>query len=334
MKKERFRILGDLANVSRLSLCEKLLSFPEFAACGANVDLGDVPKVRKICMFGIGESSIAGDVISAYADDYSLIPVPNITSERVPGWVDSETDVVLVSYSGNNDVINSVYDEVKERGCRIYCVVNKGKLKDKCLNDGNRLLEMPDGLTSRSSTGFELGLLASLIEHMGICDVCTKLLETIPSIKEYRDSIFTDERIYNLKFKLHDNTIAIYGSPDFRASFKRWKLSLNDDMGYPAFCGELPEFNHNEIVGWANHNQEDDDLRIVMLRGKYKNQVLTDIIDRTMEVLEESGRHVIDVRIPGDDPLEKNMRAIILADYISQLMKYEGKNPMSWGSSI
>ena len=110
-------------------------------------------------------------------------------------------------------------------------------------------------------------------------------------------------------------------------------MSLNEDMGIPSFCGELPEFNHNEIVGWANHNQEDDDLRIVMLRGKYKRQVLSDIIDKTVEVLEENGRHVIDIKILGNDAIEKNMRAILLADYISQLMKAEGKNPMSWRGS-
>ena len=169
---------------------------------------------------------------------------------------------------------------------------------------------------------------------MGICDAADKLKKVIPIIKEYRDSLFEDKRINDLKYKLHDNTIAVYGSPDLRASFKRWKMSLNDDMGLPSFYGELPEFNHNEIVGWANHNQDDSDLKIVMLRGKYKNEVLNKITDKTIEVLEENGRHVIDIIIPGDDPMERNMRAIILADYISQLMKMEGKNPMSWRGSV
>ena len=199
--------------------------------------------------------------------------------------------------------------------------------------NGDRLYLIPDANTSRSSTGYVLGVLSSLIEGMGICNAHTKLAEVLPSVKEYRDSLFEDKRIYNLKYKLHDNTIAIYGSPDFRASFKRWKMSLNEDMGIPAFCGELPEFNHNEIVGWANHNQDDSDLRIVMLRGKYKNEALSKIIDKTIEVLEENGRHVIDIKIIGNDAIEKNMRAILLADYISQLMKYEGRNPMSWRRS-
>ena len=324
----------DVKFLSRLPLRDQLLSLPEQIQISFGMKIGRIPKSKKVCIFGIGESSIAGNIISAYADDNSNIFVPSISTETIPGWIDKDTDVILVSYSGSNSLINDIYDKVKERSCRIYSIVCSGKLVEKSKNDGNRVLELPKGFTSRSALGFEIGLLSSLIQKMGVCDARSKLEEVLPSVTQYRDSVFTDERIDELKFKLHDNTIAIYGSPDFRASFKRWKMSLNEDMGSPAFCGELPEFNHNEIVGWANHNQNDSDLRIVMLRGKYKNEVLTQIIDKTIEVLEENGRHVIDLKILGSEPIEKNLRAIILGDYISQLMKYESKTPMSWvGSS-
>lgn len=334
MKGEKLHYFSGPDDIPRMSQYECLLSLPEFAEYAAGVDIGDIPETKKICIFGIGESSIAGDIISAYADNNSNVPVPSICTKVIPRWLDSDTSAVLISHSGRNMVINTIYEKVKEYGCRIYCIASEGSLKERCLKDGNTLLQIPDGLTSRTSLGYELGLLSSLVEKMGICDAKTRLMKTIPLIKEYRDSLFTDKRIYDLKFKLHNNVIAVYGSPDFRASFKRWKMSLNEDMGMPAFCGELPEFNHNEIVGWANHFQNDGDLKIVMLRGKYKNDVLTKIIDRTMEVLEEDGRHVIDIRIPGEDPVEKNMRAIILADYISQLINHEERNPMSWRESL
>ena len=332
--REQIAIPKMIGNLPQSSLCKQLLSLPELIEDSLKQEIMRMPRPKKICIFGIGESSIAGDIVSAYSDDHSDMYVPCICSKTIPGWVDKDTDTILVSYSGNNRIINDIYDEVKERGCRIHCIVCDGILAEKCERDGNLLLKIPKGLTSRSSMGYELGLLCSLVEKMDICDARKKLNEIVPEIKKYRDSIFNDERIEDLKFKLHDNTIAIYGSPDFRAAFKRWKMSLNEDMGSPAFCGELPEFNHNELVGWANHNQNDADLRIVMLRGKYKNQTLTEIIDRTIEVLEENGRHVIDLKILGSDPIEKNLRAILLGDYISQLMKYESKTPMSWvGSS-
>ncbi len=331
MERQSHRFVKDLRILSELPYHEQILSLPEQIELALEDNVVVSKKAKKICIFGIGVSSIAGDIISAYCDDYSDYYVPCINSETVPSWVDKNTNVILISYSGSNTFINNIYDRVKERGCTIHCIVCGGKLSEKCKMDGNYILELPKGFTSRTSLGYELGLLASLVEEMGVCNARSKLKEVLPFVKEYRDSIFEDERIDDLKFKLYDNTIAIYGSPDFRAAFKRWKMSLNEDMGSPAFCGELPEFNHNEIVGWANHNQNDGDLRIVMLRGKYKNEVLTQIIDKTIEVLEENGRHVIDLKILGLEPIEKNLRAIILGDYVSQSMKNEGKIPMSWG---
>ena len=323
---EHMKFCKDLSVLSKLSYCEQLLSLPEQIDLAMEEEIGEIPRAEKVCIFGIGESSVAGDIISAYADNHSEIIVPSINSDIVPGWVDEHTDVILVSYFGMNSLINSVYEKVKERGCRIYCIAHEGRISEKCKKDGNALFKLPNGFTSRSILGYELALLSTIIERMGICDARSKLEEISSRVKEYRNSIFTDKRIDDLRFKLYDNVIAIYGSPDFRASFKRWKMSLNEDIGVPSFCGELPEFNHNEIVGWANHNQDDDDLRIVMLRGEYKNRILSEITDKTIEVLEENGRHVIDLKILGGDTLEKNLRAIILADYISQTMKYEGKD--------
>jgi glucose/mannose-6-phosphate isomerase len=31
----------------------------------------------------------------------------------------------------------------------------------------------------------------------------------------------------------------------------RWKTQINENAKAPAFAGELPELDHNEIVGWA-----------------------------------------------------------------------------------
>lgn len=320
----------EFGKIPKMPLIYQLMSLPEYIEKGISVDLGDVQKSNRICIFGLGESSIAGDIVSAYADDFSDIPVLSVTSGIVPGWVDDDTDVIIVSYFGDNEINNEIYDKVSERGCRIYCLTYDGRLKNRCELDGNVHIQIPSGLSPRSSMGFELGVLSSLLQKMDICDAKDRLVSLLPRIKGYRDSLNDDLRINDLKFKLLDNTVAIYGSPDFRASYKRWKMSLNEDMGFPAFCGELPEFNHNEIVGWANHNQNDEDLRIVILRGRYKNEVLTEVIDKMIEVLEESGRHVIDIKILGDDPMEKNLRAILLGEYVSQKMKHENRSPMTW----
>ena len=320
-------------DVSDVSVFEQLMSLPEMAQNGLKIDVGEYDTSKKICLFGIGQSSIAGDIISAYADYFSDIPVINVTNGIIPGWVGDDTDVIIVSYTGKNTIVNEIYDSLNGKYHSLTCITSGGLLAEKCQNDGNRLIRLPGGLSSRTALGFVIGILAAVVQKMGLNEIGERLTDVIPALKGYRDSLFNDPRIDTLIPKLKGNTIAFYGSPDFRSSFRRWKMSFNEDLGTLAFCGELPEFNHNEIVGWANHHQNDDDLKIAFLRGKYKNDVLTKIIDKTIEVLEESGRHVMDIKIIGEEPLEKNLRAILLGDYVSQVLSIGGKPSLKGGAA-
>ena len=331
MLKSGFRVFSRTDDISPMSVFEQLLSLPEMAEFSSKIDVGDYSPSKKICMFGIGPSSIAGDVISAYADCFSEIPVVNISNGILPGWVDEDTDVILVSYTGKNKIINKLYDSLKEKNHSLTCITSGGSLMEKCQKDKFRLIQIPGGLTSRTALGMEIGVLSSIIQKVGACDIRDRLIDKLPIVKEYRDSLFDDLRIDTLIPKLKGNTIAFYGAPVFRPSFKRWKMSFNEDMGSLAFCGELPEYNHNEIVGWANHNQKDDDLKIAFFRAANRNDVLAKIIDKTLEVLEESGRHVMDLQILGEEPLEANLRTILLGDFVSQVLGNNGELPAKGG---
>ena len=331
MLKSGFRVFSKTDDISSMSVFEQLLSLPEMTEFSSKIDVGDYSPSKKICMFGIGPSAIAGDVISAYADCFSEIPVVNVCNGILPGWVDEETDVILVSYTGKNKIINKLYDSLKDRNHSLTCITSGDCLMEKCQKDKVRLIQIPEGLTSRTALGMEIGVLSSIIQKMGACDIRDRLIEKIPVVKAYKDSLFDDLRIETLIPKLKGNTIAFYGAPVFRPSFKRWKMSFNEDMRSLAFCGELPEYNHNEIVGWANHNQKDDDLKIAFFRAANRNDVLAKIIDKTLEVLEESGRHVMDLQILGEEPLEANLRTILLGDFVSQVLGNNGELPAKGG---
>lgn len=301
-------------------LHEQLLSFPEHIEYSMGMTIGATSNIKSLCIFGIGESSLVGDIISSYADSIGHY-LPSYSNGIVPGWVNRGVHTIVVSYSGNNSVIRAVYKDLKSRGCKIYCVTNGGALMEDCQSDGNVLIKIPTVMNSRAALGLELGLLSTLIQEMGICNLKDELATIIPKIKIYRDSLIEDSRIDTLMDKIRSKNIAIYGTSDYRASFKRWKMSFNEDLDVLSFYGELPEFNHNEIVGWSNHHQNDENLAIVMLRGNCNNEVVKEIVEKIIEVLEGNGRHVIDIRIPGLDPLERNLCAIMLGDHVSQLLK-------------
>ena len=299
----------------------QLPSLPESIENAFNIAIPEVPKPDKLCFFGIGESSIIGDVIASFINEKTDRFIPSYSNGLVPKWIDQDTTAIITSYSGTNSNIDEIYDELRARKCTIYCLTNGNTLIKKCQSDGVLVFKLPDSLTSRTALGFELGLLSQLIQKMNICKMKDEMSSFLVNVKHYRDSLINNDKIPELIKKIKDQNLSIYGTPDFKASFKRWKMLFNEDLDIITFYGELPEFNHNEIVGWSNHYQNDSNLCAIVLRGNIDDKVLNVIVDKIIEVLRENNRSVIDIQIPGSSSIERNVCAILLGDYLSQMMR-------------
>jgi glucose/mannose-6-phosphate isomerase len=116
---------------------------------------------------------------------------------------------------------------------------------------------VPEGLSAFEATGFEMGALVNLYDSIGVKGLKDTVKQMIPKLKQYRDEIWSSKDIWKLAMKVNGAIPVIYSSGELRAVHKRWKFLLNSVMGRLAFSGEIPEFDHNEIVSWT----EDDDSK-------------------------------------------------------------------------
>ena len=105
---------------------------------------------------------------------------------------------------------------------------------------------------------------------------------------------------------------------DIHSCSKRWKQVLQTDL---SFYGELPEFDHNELVGWSDSNEHARDLRIVVLWGGNASELVSTIVECMIEVLHENGRETTVVNLGNGSSAERNLCGIILGDAVSFCME-------------
>jgi glucose/mannose-6-phosphate isomerase len=83
-----------------------------------------------------------------------------------------------------------------------------------------------------------------------------------------------------------------------------------------AFYGTIPEFNHNEIVGWTEDLASNEFIPIILCDDdsvdvlKYMTETLSD-------VLKSSDVKPYEFKAKGSNDLEKNLVSIILGDFVS-----------------
>ena len=280
---------------------------------------------HNICLYNFEASNIAADVVSSYIFENSPVQVHTIVDRKVPAWVNETVDVVIMSYTGDSPELEELYSVAKKRTSKIHCITSGGKLRELCEKNGGQLLLVPQGLSNSDATGYEIGVLASLYDSMGVEGIRDAMKEALPRICEYRDSVWDSEYARHIAEFIGGRIPVIYCIGELRAVHKRWKMLINQVLGRLAFSGELPEFDHNEIVSWTE-DSDSKDFVILMFRTQTESQLLDKIVGTVTELLPE---YDLNIEIIGLDGrlMERGIKGIILADAVISKMKEAQRCP-------
>ena len=214
-------------------------------------DYGHIHTATSICIYNFEGSNVAADAISAYVYSNTKMQVHTIVDKSVPEWIGPEVDVIIMSYVGSNRYLESIYNGVKSKGSKVHCITSGGKLAELCRTHGDDLHMVPEGLSTFEATGYEMGALVNLYDSLGVARLKDAVKDMIPRLKKYRDDIWGSRYVWKLATRVNGAIPVIYSSGELRAVHKRWKFLLNSVTGKLAFSGEIPEFDHNEIVSWT-----------------------------------------------------------------------------------
>jgi len=281
-------------------------------------ELPPLPRSKEICICGMGASALAGEVVSDYADSTAGFPITVVRGIELPGWVGHETVVICVSYSGNTKEVLMAYDEARAKGCTIICITVGGELMHRCTFNKNILIKMPPGLQSRGAFGYLLGYLSKALEKMEVCDAAASLGRMLPYLKKHRDELISEEStlVMEIAKALFHKIPVIYSLANMRSSAIRWKTQINENSKSLSFCGSLPEFNHNEIVGWTS-DENNKMFMPVILYDDNASGIVKHMADASIWVLEDKKLKIVSYHVTGTSNLEKNLKCIILGDFVS-----------------
>jgi len=306
-------------NIQGTMIFKHTASFPEQIEAALDEEMPPVPKAEKVCICGMGASALAGEILSDFADGVSRTPLLVIRRTEFPKWVGEDTWIILVSYSGNTKETLMAYDEAIRCNCKVICVTSGGDLYSRCLSRKDIAVTLPGGMQSRVALGSIIGRLASILEEMGICKAKTELRKIVPTLKAERDRVIENdcEEAKKIADKLIDKIPVIYSLANMRSSAIRWKTQINENSKNISFCGSIPEFNHNEIVGWTDDRNNNRNFVPVVLYDDNASKMVKSMTDTSIGILLDKNLDIVTYHVEGTSNLEKNLKCIILGDIVS-----------------
>lgn len=295
-------------------------------------DFKPVGNIENVVVGGMGGSALAAEIIGSWPG--LAKPFQIVRNYEMPGYVDEKTLFVASSYSGNTEETLAALSEAEKRGAQIAIVCAGGKLAEIAKDKGYTHYEIPSGLQPRMAVFYNFAALLQLFVSAGFVGEgkITELIEAADWLGEQGKTLLPEipkdkNPAKKIALELVGNSVVIYSGPKtFPAAYK-WKININENSKSIAWCNQLPEFNHNEIVGWTSHPIEKP-YKVVDIRSSLEHPRVQARFGITEKLLSGKRPHP-EVIIPeGDSLLKQLLWTIQVGDFVSlYLALLNGINP-------
>lgn len=279
----------------------------------------DLAGCDAVVVAGMGGSGIAGDVLWALSLHDSPLPVVVHKGYDVPAFVGPRTVVVACSYSGSTEETLSAFTMAGKRGARRFAVTSGGALAELCDQEHVPVARVPAGRQPRHSLGL---LVAPIMTALGRRDDAADAAAELESVSAAlgRTVPLADNPAKQLAQRLARGAVALTwgGHGIGSVAAYRLKCQLNENAKLPAVHAELPEADHNEVVGWEHESVLSGVSGLVALRDPAgEHERVARRFANTTGLLTERLAWTADVVATGSTPAARIASLLLQADLIS-----------------
>jgi glucose/mannose-6-phosphate isomerase len=270
---------------------------------------------------GMGGSGVGGVLARAILGDHASRPILSARTYGLPAWTTPDTTVLCASYSGNTEETLACYEAAGALGATRVAVTSGGKLAELARADGVPVIPVAGGFQPRAAVAY---MTVAALEVAGLCGAGPRVGSEIDVAADHLEQLVVewgadgreDSEAKTLARALRDSAPVIAGSGITQAVAYRWKAQFNENAKIPAFTHELPELDHNEIVGWQDAPAlgrfaavflDDSDTP---LRVKQRIELTRDLIGD-----KATGTYVVQSR--GHTAVERIFSLVLLGDLVS-----------------
>ena len=135
---------------------------------------------------------------------------------------------------------------------------------------------------------------------------------------ELKPEVWTDTNpAKQMAWNLIDRAPVVYGAGFLSAVARRWKGQFNENSKNWAAWDELPELNHNAVVGYGLPDSVREHVAVIMLRSSYDHPRIKARWGVTLDLLQKEDISVYPLDGLGRSKLAQMLSLIHFGDYAS-----------------
>jgi glucose/mannose-6-phosphate isomerase len=318
-----------IRTIDKTNMLDGLTQFPEqikdALRIAAATERLNFLKVDNVIVVGMGASAISGDIIASLFRNSLDVPLLVNKDYELPKWVNKDTLVICISYSGDTDETLSAFKIAYQKKCKILCISTGGKLQEYAEKREVPFVKVPAGLQPRAATAYLLFPSMMLLKKIGLIktNIETDIEETIAVTQEFvtvNNKAIPEENnlAKQLAIKLNGMIPQIYGWGVYAPIALRWRHQFNENSKLIARTDIAPDCNHNDIVGWSANPEVSKLFTCILFRDKDEESLdMTVRLNFMRDLFHNVAGSIVEVTPKGKSQMAKMMYLMCLGDFTS-----------------
>lgn len=298
-----------------------------------DVDTSSLNDIQNIVVAGMGGSVLAAEFLLNWKSAELAVPLSICREYQLPAYVNEKTLVVISSYSGNTEETLSCLEDAQKKSAQIVIMTSGGELLKKAIVNQQVKYVIPEGLQPRHALLLQVKVLVTLLESTGLLEGATTELEvtgqwaTGQVSSWIRDVPTVENPAKQLAGKLFGKAGIFYAGPALAFVARNFKIALNENAKNLAYSYTLPEFNHNEFIGWAH--PKDAPFAVVELQSSLDDAKIAKRFTISNRLLSGSMPAPTIVQAQGDTRLKQLVWGVLFGGMVSgYLAVLNGEDPL------
>lgn len=280
----------------------------------------DISGMQNIVISGLGGSAISADLIKNFLIDELNFPLFVNRNYNLPKFAGKNTLFIASSYSGNTEETISSLNQAIKLGCKIVCITTGGEVESIAIKNKIACVKVQKGFQPRYALGLSFFSLLKVFQSLKIIKDQSDIVDEIKFNWKQNGIKYSEDG--NQAYKLAESLVGfipvIYSVSDLTNSVGyRFKCQLNENSKSHAFHHEIPEMNHNEIIGWESYHEKKFYAKIVEISDILYHPQIIKRLEILSDIFAKSGVEVLKIESKENNFKSRIMDLIYLTDWVS-----------------
>lgn len=277
--------------------------------------------ISSVVYSGMGGSALQADLVQTFPA--LTVPFVVVKDYNLPDFVGPNTLVIVASYSGNTEEMLEGLEQARQAGAQIVVLAGGGKLQAEAESHGHRYFQVPKAVQPRMAVFYAYRLLVEVLVGYGLApksaisqlEQAAAGLQT--AVQSWLPTVPTEDNYAKqLALQLTDKTPIVYAGQKMAPAAYKWKISFNESSKNTAWMGILPEFDHNEFMGWTSH-PADKPFAVIDLVSTHEHPRTQKRFEIGDQLLTGMRPNAITVEAVGESAVEHLLYLVLLGDFVS-----------------